>query len=79
MNNSTHFNQDGKLWTTMNISSTNRLVDLATKIALRAQGVTVFSIGRILHVSRRTLSCSKINIFNSFYGEFLQGFDISLD
>ena len=35
----THFNQDGKLWTTMNIS--NRLVGLATIVNLRAQGVNI--------------------------------------
>ena len=34
---STLLNQAGKLWTTMTIS--NRLVDLVTKVALRAEGV----------------------------------------
>ena len=36
----THFNLVGKLWATMKIS--NRLVDLARKVALMAQGVKYY-------------------------------------
>ena len=33
----TRFNKDGRVWATMDIS--NRLVDMTTKVTLRAQGV----------------------------------------